>query len=200
MKLFLLSFSFVVLSFTAFGEVIDTGKSVHHTAPDTIKLKIEGTHAYYQKTVTADSIPEGLIYVRVVQFMASKNFQQNYGYMEEGKLIFTTTQDLNVNAAYIGDDNEIVTPYTIQFAITLDLKNGKYRYTISNIVFFFPTGNGNKRETMFDIYLKANQSDSRRLLRTYKSVVDSFERYLGTLTDELQDAIEQKSAMYNPKF
>jgi len=200
MKLFLLSFAFAVLSVAAFGEVIDTGKSVHHTAPDTIKLKIEGTHAYYQKTVKADSIPEGLMYVRVVQFMASKNFQQNYGYMEEGKLIFTTTQDLNINAAYIGDDNDVVNPYTIQFAITLDLKNGKYRYTISNMVFFFPTANGNKRETMFDIYLKANNSDSRRMQRAYKSIIDSFERYLGTLTEELQDGIEQNSTMYNPKF
>ena len=41
---------------------------------DSIKLKVDGKQAYYQNTVKADSISEPVIYNRIVQFMASKNF------------------------------------------------------------------------------------------------------------------------------
>ena len=50
---------------------------------------------------------ESVIYLRAIQFMASKNFQQTYGYQEEGKLIFTTTQDLNNNLVYVSDNNDV---------------------------------------------------------------------------------------------
>ncbi|MBS1527324.1 MAG: hypothetical protein JST19_16850, partial [Bacteroidetes bacterium] len=61
--------------------------------PDTIKLHVEGTRAYYQQVVKVDSnIRLSSIYTRVLEFMAAKNFQQNYGYEQEGKVIFTTTQ------------------------------------------------------------------------------------------------------------
>jgi hypothetical protein len=171
------------------------------TNPDSVKLIAEGEHAYYQKTVNADSIPEGLIYIRAIQFMAAKNFQQNYGYQQEGKLIFTTSQDLNVNAVYVGDENDAVNPYNTQFSIILDLKNGRYRYTISNVVFFLPTDNGNKRETLYDIYLKASgNGESRRMEKVYKSIIDSFERYIASLVTELREAVEQKLNVYNSKF
>jgi hypothetical protein len=196
MKSLLLIFVFAFFSLASFAKSIYNGNS----ADDTLKLQMEGTNAYYQVTVKADSVPEGLIYVRAVQFMASKNFQQNYGYMEEGKLIYTTTQDLNINPAYIGDENDGASPYTVQFSITLDLKNGRYRYTVGNILFFFPTGNGNKRETLYDVYLKANNSEPKRVAREYKKIIDSFERYVTNLTNELNEGIIQKTRIYNPKF
>src|ERR1700733_2116910 len=121
MKTIILFSAFLTISAAAFS---NGAGYINKPLPDSIKLQVEGRHAYYQKTVKADSIPEGLIYVRVIQFMDSKNFQQNYGYMEEGKLFYTTTQDLNINPVYVGDDNDNVDPYTVQFAITLDLKNG----------------------------------------------------------------------------
>ncbi|HVX00361.1 MAG TPA: hypothetical protein VHA52_08000, partial [Candidatus Babeliaceae bacterium] len=93
---------------------------------DTLNLQTNGKNAFYQHTVTVDKIPEGLIYNRAVQFMASENFLQTYGYQELGKLIFTTSQDLNIDPVYVGDDNDQVEPYTVQFAITLDLKNNSY--------------------------------------------------------------------------
>ena len=133
--------------------------------------------------------------------MAAKNFQQNYGYQQEGKLIFTTSQDLNVNAVYIGDENDAVNPYNTQFSIMLDLKNGRYRYTISKVVFFLTTENGNKRETLYDIYLKAGgNGESRRMEKVYKSIIDSFERYISSLVTELREAVEQKLTVYNSKF
>jgi hypothetical protein len=171
------------------------------THPDSVKLIAEGEHAYYQKVVRVDSIPLGLIYIRAIQFMAAKNFQQNYGYQQEGKLIFTTSQDLNVNAVYIGDESDVVNPYNTQFSIILDLKNGRYRYTVSNVVFFLPTENGNKRETLYDIYLKAgSSSESRRMEKVYKSIIESFERYISSLVTELHEAIEQKLTVYSSKF
>jgi hypothetical protein len=197
MKTLLLIFAFVAISFTSLAK----GKS-HLNKPlsDSIKVQVEGKHAYYQKTVKADSLPEGLIYVRVIQFMASKNFQQNYGYQEEGKLIFTTTQDLNINPVYIGDDNDMVDPYTVQFAITLDLKNGGYRYTINNVTIYRPTQSGNKRETLYDIYVKATNTESRRVAKDARKLIESFERYIDSLTGELNESIVQKSPVYNQKF
>ena len=120
-------------------------------APDTMKLQTDTRHAYYQRIVKVDSVSVSQIYLRAIQFMASKNFQQTYGYQEEGKLIFTTQQDLNQNKAYVGDDDDLVVPYTVQFAITIDIKDHSYRYTINNVVFFIPVDNGNRRETLLDI-------------------------------------------------
>jgi hypothetical protein len=197
MKTLILCFAFASISMASFSK-----SAVYLNKPqaDSIKLQVDGKHAYYQKKVKADSLPEGLIYVRVIQFMASKNFQQNYGYQEEGKLIFTTTQDLNINPVYVGDDNDNVDPYTVQFAITLDLKNGSYRYTINNVTIYRPTQNGNKRETLYDIYVKATNTDSRRIAKDARKVIESFERYIDTLTDELNESIVQKSPIYNQKF
>ena len=101
----------------------------------------------------------------------------------------------------MGDENDQVNPYNAQFSIIVDLKNGRYRYTVNNIVFFFPTDNGNKRETLYDVYLKAgSSSESRRMEKVYKSIIDSFERYISTLVTELREAIEQKLPINNSKF
>lgn len=195
---------FCCIMLTASGQTRNndtTPAGVAATHPDSVKLVAEGDHAYYQKVVKVDSIPLGLIYIRAIQFMAGKNFQQNYGYQQEGKLIFTSSQDLNVNAVYIGDENDAVNPYNAQFSIMLDLKNGRYRYTVSNVVFFFPTDNGNKRETLYDTYLKASgNGESRRMEKVYKSIIDSFERYISSLVTELREAVEQKMTIYNSKF
>lgn len=165
---------------------------------DDVKLQVDGTNAYYQRVVKLDStIKVSAIYIRSLQFMASKNFQQNYGYEEEGKLIFTTAQDLNVNDAF--DDNETVDPYTVQFAITIDMKNSRYRYTIHNVVFYRPTETGNRRLTLYDMYLKEG-GDSRRISKDAKKLVASFEKYITKLTDELHENIEQKSIIHSTKF
>jgi hypothetical protein len=166
-------------------------------APDTVKLIADSErNVYYQNTVFVKGITVDMIYTRAVQFMAAKNIQLNYGYEQDGKLIFTTTQDLNINRNYVDDDNDMVIPYTAQFSITLDLKNGGYRYTINNVVFFFPTQSGNKRATLFDIYIKATNTDSKRIARNAKTMIAAFERYLETLTSELRAGIEQKTTMY----
>ena len=167
------------------------------TSPDTVTLKVDGKTAYYQNTVIVDSVSERIIYLRAIQFMASKNFQQNYGYQEEGKLIFTTAQDLNVNPTYVGDDNDIVDPYTVQFSLILDIKNHSYRYTISNVIFFRPTDNGNRRETLYDIHLKESDNDSRRIAKYATKLIASFEKYLDSLLAELYQGIEQKSPVYS---
>jgi hypothetical protein len=193
MKTFILAIVFASASFAA-------NAATAISPPDSVKLRVDGIHCYYQKVIRTDSISEGMIYARAVQFMASKNFTQNYGYEEEGKLIFTTTQDLNINPVYAGDDDDIVDPYTTQFAITLDMKNGSYRYTINNVVIFIPTANGNKRETLYDVYVKATNNDSRRVAKEAKKLIASFERYISSLTDELYENIRQKSAIYNSKF
>ncbi len=175
-----------------------SAKSFAYTlAPDTMKLQTDIKHAYYQRVVKVDSVSVSQIYLRAIQFMASKNFQQTYGYQEEGKLIFTTSQDLNQNRAFINDEDEMVVPYTVQFAVTIDIKAHSYRYTINNVVFYLPTDNGNRRETLLDMNMKANNSDSRRVAKDARKMLDSFERYLDSLTDELFEAIKQKSAIYS---
>ncbi len=175
--------------------------SIIEPQTDSVKLQVDGNNAYYQKVVKVDSnITESMIYGRALQFTASKNFQQNYGYEEEGKLIFTTTQDLNINTVYVGDDNDVLDPYTVQFALTLDLKNGSYRYTIHNVLFYIPEANGNRRETLYDVYMKATNTESKRVAKNAKKLIESFERYITTLTGELYDGIEQKSLIYKSKF
>ncbi|HEY2580570.1 MAG TPA: hypothetical protein VGI43_02110 [Mucilaginibacter sp.] len=205
MKIFVLATLLTSISFAryagsyTFFNFEDTSKINHES--DTVKLQIDGSNAYYQKVVKLDTnISEPVIYVRVLQFMASKNIQQTYGYQEEGKLIFSTMQDLNVSRVYVDDDNEAVEPYSVQFAIALDLKAGRYRYTVNNVIFFLPTETGNKRETLNDVYLKATNTESRRVAKDANKLIASYERYLTSLTRELYVGIEQKSAMYKSKF
>jgi hypothetical protein len=168
---------------------------------DSVQLHVDGNNAYYQKTVKVDSnIMESMIYLRSLEFMAAKNFQQNYGFDQEGKLICTTTQDLNTNNVYIGDDSDNVDPYTVQFSIILDMKNRRYRYTISNIVFYRPTETGSRRLTLYDMYEKATNTQSKRVAKDAKKLIESFEKYIATLTGELYQAVEKKTAVDNTKF
>ena len=95
MKIFVLAVLLTSISFLGFAgsypffSFKDTSKINYET--DTVKLKIDGNNAYYQKVVKLDTnISEPVIYIRSLQFMASKNIQQTYGYQEEGKLIFST--------------------------------------------------------------------------------------------------------------
>ena len=167
---------------------------------DSVKLQIDGKNVYYQKVVKVDSsIKVSDIFIRALQFMAGKNFQQNYGYQQEGKLIFTTTQDLNINPVTTGTDMDNVEQYTVQFAITIDIKNGRYRYTVHNVVFFRPTDTGNSRLTLYDMHQKAT-GDTKWVAKDARKVIISFERYLSTLTAELNEGIDHKSAIYQPKF
>ncbi|MBS1500909.1 MAG: DUF4468 domain-containing protein [Bacteroidetes bacterium] len=182
-------------------EVHGSGHAAGFAPSDTIRLHVEGTKAYYQQVVKVDSsIKLSSIYTRTLEFMAAKNFQQNYGYEQEGKLIFTTTQDLNENANFTDNDNDNPEPYTVQFSITVDMKNGRYRYTITNVVFYLPTDNGNRKLSLYEVYQKEGDDQPRRISKDAKKLIDSFERYLGTLTQELYDEIEHKAAIYNSKF
>jgi hypothetical protein len=206
MKTLLLSIAFVLFILTVKAQndgvtrtyQVETNKKF--AIPDSVKLKVDSNTAYYQKTVKVDSnIKISMIYVRTLQFMSAKNFTQNYGYEEEGKMIFTTTQDLNANAAF-GGDNDDPNPYTVQFAITIDMKNGRYRYTISNVIFYLPSANGNRRMTLYELYDKETGNESRRIQRNAKTIVDSFEKYLVKLTGELYSEIEHKAAIYDTNF
>ncbi|MDB5145171.1 MAG: hypothetical protein JWQ66_3884 [Mucilaginibacter sp.] len=206
MKTLLLSIILVSLTVTTYaqGGTVRTYQ-VNSAAPlalaDSAKIIVEGTNAYYQKSVKVDTgIGVSLIYIRALQFMAAKNFQQNYGYEEEGKLIFTTSQDLNTNIVTNGYDMENVDVFTVQFAITIDMKKQKYRYTIHNVVFFRPTESGNRRLTLYDMYQKETNGDSRGVKKDAKKVIDAFEKYIGTLTNDLYESIQHKAAIYNSKF
>jgi len=195
MKTLILSFTLALTGFTAFA------RNAHvSTAPfDTIKIQIDSNlNTYFQRVVKVDSrITVDILYTRAIQFMAAKNIIQTYGYEQEGKLIFTTSQDLNFNADYVGDENDNIQPYTAQFAIMLDIKHGIYRYTINNVVFFYPSAGGNRRETLLELYNKATNTVSKRIARSSQYMLISFERYLGKFTDDLQQGIEQKTAMYS---
>jgi hypothetical protein len=169
---------------------------------DTLKLRADSNrNVYYQKTVTTQiNLTADRIYERVIQFMAAKNMVQTYGDDQQWKAIFSTTQDLNTNPVYIGDDNDTVDPYSAQFAVIVDIKNGRYRYTVNNILFFIPTVSGNRRETLYEMYAKATNTDSKRVAKNARMLIMSFERYLSVFTDELRQGIEQTAPMYNSKF
>jgi hypothetical protein len=168
---------------------------------DSVTLKIDGTSAYYQKTVNIDtSIGLSLIYLRTLQFMAAKNFQQTYGFQQEGKEIFTTTQDLNTNPFTIGNYSDNIDVFTVQFAVTVDMKKQRYRYTIHNVIFYIPTETGNLRMTLYEMYLRATNGDSRSIKKDSKKVIDAFEKYISSLTAELRESIEHKATIYNTKF
>ncbi len=206
MKTLILSFTLALIVVTAHAQegkvrAYEVDPNAKPKQVETVKLQADSNDAYYQKVVKLDStITLSSIYVRALQFMAAKNFQQNYGYEEEGKLIFTTTQDLNVNQSYINGDDAIG-PYTIQFAIILDMKNGRYRYTIHNVVFYIPTDNGNRRMSLYDLNQLITNKDTKRGVKNAMSdMVRSFERYLSTLTHELYLEVENKSATSDSKF
>jgi len=207
MRIYILFFAIIMATEQCFADKVKIqikGNNAIANIPsqvDSVKLIADGNHVYYQKAIKVDtSIKEPLIYLRTIQFMAAKNITQTYGYQEEGKLIFSTFQDLNINRAFVGDESENVQTYSAQFAIIVDIKNGRYRYTIQNIIFFLPTDNGNRRETISDIYDKATNSDSRRIAREAKALIASFERYINGLTIELNEEIEGKSVLYRAKF
>ncbi|HEY4195244.1 MAG TPA: hypothetical protein VGM63_06900 [Mucilaginibacter sp.] len=200
-SLFLASISCMVYAQDGAVRTYQVNSAAPVQPTDSVKLTVEGTNAYYQKVEKADTgIGVGLIYVRALQFMAAKNFQQNYGYEEEGKLIFTTTQDLNTNFVTNGYDMDNVDVFTVQFAITIDMKKREYRYTIHNVVFYRPTEGGNRRLTLYDMYQKEVNGDSRGVKKDAKKIVDAFEKYITTLTGELYESIQHKAAIYNPKF
>lgn len=168
---------------------------------DSVVMKIDGNTAYYQRSVKVDTgIGVSLIYLRTLQFMAAKNFQQTYGYEQEGKEIFTTTQDLNTNPFTIGNYSDNIDPFTVQFAVTVDMKKQRYRYTIHNVTFYRPTETGNLRMSLYEMYLRATNGDSRSIKKDSKKVIDAFERYIGSLTAELRESIDHKAMIYNTKF
>jgi hypothetical protein len=205
MRILLLSIILAFIAFTTYAQEGTVKTSQVNSGPakpltDSVKLQIDGKNAYYQKIVKVDSsIKVSDIFIRALQFMAGKNFQQTYGYQQEGKLIFTTTQDLNINPVTTGTDLENVEQYTVQFAITIDMKNGRYRYTVHNVVFFRPADGGNSRLTLYDLNQKAT-GDTKWVAKDARKVITSFERYISTLTAELNEGIEHKSAIYQPKF
>ncbi|TSJ40578.1 hypothetical protein FO440_12565 [Mucilaginibacter corticis] len=201
MKTLVINLTLLLLTFTAFAK---DGLPASNTLPDTIKILTDTNHnVYYQKTVkVGDNIMAPQIYERAIQVMSAKNLTQNYLDDTNWKLIFTTTQDLNINVnrLFVADINEEIDPYTVQFAITLDIKNGRYRYTVNNIVFFLPINSYNKRETFYETYMKASTAENKRISKNAKALIASFERYLAGLTDDLKQSIEQKATMYNAKF
>ena len=81
------------------------------------------------------------------------------------------------------------------------MKNGRYRYTISNVIFYLPSVNGKPgRMTLYELYEKENGNESRRIQRNAKTIADSFEKYLVSLTGELYTEIEHKAVIYDKKF
>ncbi len=177
-------------------------KSPAPIAPDSIKLKIEDNNVYYQKTFKVDSnIKVSSIYTRVLEFMAAKNFQQNYGYEQEGKIIYTSAQDLNATSGTFFENYEAgASPYTVQFAFSVDMKNGRFRCTISNVVFFLPSEGGNWRTNLYLVYQKMTGNESRRVKNYARSLIDSFEKYLIDFTNGLYTEVEHKADIYNSKF
>jgi hypothetical protein len=188
MKNIILSTIFV---FTAIGALAGNQPTLKAPA-DTAKLLYDGKNTYYQKVVMVDTITEASIYLSAIEFMASKNFTQNYGDQEEGKLIFTTSQDLNMS----GYDATQSNLYSVQFAIVLDMKNGRYRYTINSATFFY----NNIRWTLFDIYAAAYNVQSKVNARFGKAVLASFNTYLSSVLTEMNQDITHKSVTSNSKF
>ncbi len=203
MKALLICICLAFIAITGYAQ--DDVTRVNSTVPmpqgDSVKLVIDGTSAYYQKTVKVDTgIGVSLIYLRTLQFMAGKNFQQTYGFEQEGKEIFTTTQDLNTNPFTIGNYSDNIDEFTVQFAVTVDMKKQRYRYTIHNVLFYKPTETGNLRMTLYEMYLRATNGDSRYIKKDSKKVIDAFERYISALTAELRESIDHKAMIYNTKF
>lgn len=198
----------IALAFMALATYAQEGITKSHQADrsvrlppsDSVKMTIDGTNAYYQQVIKADTgIAVSAIYIRALQFMAAKNFQQNYGYEEEGKLIFTSTQDLNTNVFSTGN-SENVDVFTVQFAITIDMKKQRYRYTIHNVLFFRPTETGNQRLTLYEMYLRETNGESRYIKKDAKKIIDAFEHYIGHLTAELKESINHTAVIYDTKF
>ena len=53
---------------------------------------------------------------------------------------------------------------------------------------------------MFELYQKATNTDSRRIAKEAKKMIESFERYIALLTDELKEEIEHKSPVNKAGF
>ena len=92
-------------------------------------------------------------------------------------------------------------PYTVQFAITIDMKNGRYRYTVQNVIFYLPTDGGNRRQTCLKYIKKrwtAMQGDMPGTQPAKRSGLlnDTY----NALTNDLHADIENKTAIHDPKF
>jgi hypothetical protein len=194
MKSILLS---LIISFTFFQSFAQA----NHNA-DTVKLIADTSGVtYYQKTfIVPAKINDSVTYNKILEFMAAKNIQQTYADDSGRKLIFSTSQDLNTNLIYITDESDMVDPYTVQFAVMIDLRSHRYRFTVNNVVFYRPSPTGSRREPLYYIYLKATNTESKRVAKDAKKLLDSFQRYLTAFTADLTKTIEQKSAAYNSVF
>lgn len=200
MKALFLGIAFTIATFAAKAQDANVNSAIT-AQQEAVKMQLYNSNAYYQKVVKVDSsIKVSDIYLRTLQFMAAKNFSQTYGYEQEGKMIFTTTQDLNANSNFSSIDEDSPGPFTTQFAITLDLKNGRYRYTIHNIIFYIPTDGGNRRQTLFDMHQITLDKHSRRIWSATNNMITAFEKYISTLTNQLYEDIENKSPVHDPKF
>jgi hypothetical protein len=178
---------------------IDHGKNgTTATVHDSIRMQVDSNMAWYQKAFKTDSnIKISMIYLRALQFMAAKNFQQSYGYEQEGKMIFTSTQDLNPTLPGNYDELQI---FTVQFAVTIDIKNARYRTTIHNVTFYLPAETGNRRLTLKEMNQRAVFGNSKAVRKEAARIMESFERYLVSLTNELYVEVEHKAVIYDPKF
>ncbi|HEX3386834.1 MAG TPA: hypothetical protein VHS53_16650, partial [Mucilaginibacter sp.] len=66
--------------------------------------------------------------------------------------------------------------------------------------FYLGSQSGNRRMPLFELYQKETNGESRRIEKDMKKIVDSFEKYLATLTTDLHTEIEHKAPIYNKKF
>lgn len=197
MKTLLLSIAITFITLTALAHhgivpAYKTTNTLINAQTDTVKLLYDGKHVYYQKVINVDGISEAEIYLRAVQFMALYNMQQTYGNQQEGKLIFTTTQQLN-NFDFPTDKS---TQYTVQYAITLDMKNGRYRYTINSTIFYY----NDNTLTFYDLYSAANNGLRNNANLLGKTMLASFEVYLNTFVNDLNENIINKAVTSNSNF
>lgn len=138
---------------------------------DTLFYKVDtaGQIAYIQDVFKLNtSLNKSELFKRSKQFIASNvtssSLQLNYDNVDDGKLIFTQTQNLLIPQG-VGS-----LPYEVKYTFTIEVKDAKVRYTVNNIEFAYKTIVGSilKRVTAYDEWYeckggKRYNNDTKRL-------------------------------------
>lgn len=156
-----------------------------------IELKTDSSIGYYQEVVKLDtSYTETMLYKRAKQWVSStltsNSIQLNYDSMSEGKLIFTSEQNLYIPQG-VG-----TLPFIVRYAFTLEIKDGRYRYTINNIEFGFTTllfSHGERQP----IYQEWKDCNFGKNYNNHYKRIYALENHLMALTDALNGLMIQKN-------
>lgn len=168
-------------------------KRVYNPYHLTLRIDTANKTAYYQNIVKIDTaILIDELQNRVKQFIAN-NIAGALAQIENNKVVYTTIQNLFIPQG-VGSME-----FQVKYTMTIEIKQGKYRYTVNNIEIGYETLviRHGKRETLYTEYFACN--NGQQYDNHLKRIV-SLEKHLKDIENVLYTVMSQKSKMTASDF